>query len=195
MPGTDQSQSDVSVPFVGSDRVLGRVKLENHERENAFSEAEVRLLETVASAMGVALENARLFDETQRLLKETEQRAAEMAVINSIQQGIAGELDFQAIVDLVGDKLREVLKSDDIGIAWHEPQAGMLHSLYVVRARSALERFRRIARGRVARSRRMAETREPRVYNTVAEQLAEGVGARPGTDQCAVVGDGSHHRQ
>ena len=25
--------------------------------------------------MGVALENARLFDETQRLLKETEQRA------------------------------------------------------------------------------------------------------------------------
>ena len=71
----------------------------------------MRLLETVASRMGVALENARLFDETQRLLKETEQRAAEMAVINSIQQGIAGELDFQAIVDLVGDKLREVLKS------------------------------------------------------------------------------------
>jgi hypothetical protein len=49
-------------------------------------------------------------------LKETEQRAAEMAVINSIQQGIAAELNFQAIVDLVGDKLREVLKTDDIGI-------------------------------------------------------------------------------
>ena len=58
--------------------------------------------------MGVALENARLFDETQRLLKETEQRAAELAVINSIQEGMAAELDFQAIVDLVGDKLREV---------------------------------------------------------------------------------------
>ena len=39
--------------------------------------------------MGVALENARLFDETQRLLKETEQRDAELAVINSIQQGMA----------------------------------------------------------------------------------------------------------
>ena len=45
---------------------------------------------TVAASMGVALENARLFDETQRLLKETEQRNAELAVINSIQQGIAG---------------------------------------------------------------------------------------------------------
>ena len=40
--------------------------------------------------MGAALENARLFDETQRLLQETEQRNAELAVINSIQQGIAG---------------------------------------------------------------------------------------------------------
>ena len=67
--------------------------------------------------MGVALENARLFDETQRLLKETEQRSAELAVINSIQQGMAAELDFQAIVDLVGDKLREVLDTGDIGIA------------------------------------------------------------------------------
>ena len=66
---------------------------------------------TVAASMGVALENARLFDETQRLLKETEQRAAELAVINSIQQGMAAELDFQAIVDLVGDKLREVFQT------------------------------------------------------------------------------------
>ena len=73
---------------------------------------------TTSLEMGVALENARLFDETQRLLKETEQRAAELAVINSIQQGIAAELDFQAIIDLVGDKLREVFETGDIGIRW-----------------------------------------------------------------------------
>jgi GAF domain-containing protein len=47
----------------------------------------VRLLETLANSMSVALENARLFDETQRLLKETEQRAAELAIINSVQEG------------------------------------------------------------------------------------------------------------
>jgi len=55
---------------------------------------EVRLLGTVAAGMGVALENARLFDETQRLLKETAQRNAELAVFNSIQQGMAGSLRF-----------------------------------------------------------------------------------------------------
>ena len=56
--------------------------------------------------MGVALENARLFDETKRLLAETEQRASELAIINEIGTALAAQLDFKAIVDLVGDRLR-----------------------------------------------------------------------------------------
>ncbi len=131
IPGTDASQSLVTVPILGSDRILGSIVLENYEREDAFGESEVRLLSTVAASMGVALENARLFDETQRLLKETEQRAAELAVINSIQEGIAAELDFQAIVDLVGDKLREVFNTGDFGIVWHDAERNLMLPLYV----------------------------------------------------------------
>src|SRR4029079_11801696 len=125
IPGTDEALSAVFVPIIGNDKVLGSVQLENHEREHAFAESDVRLLETIAASMGVALQSARLFDETQRLLKETEQRNAELAVINSIQQGIAGSLDFQGIVELVGDKLREVLKSENVTITWldHERRA------------------------------------------------------------------------
>ena len=129
-PGTDQSISSVTVPIIGSDRVLGCLGMEDHRREHAYGESELRLLTTVAASMGVALENARLFDETQRLLKLTEQRATEMAVINSIQQGIAGELGVQAIANVVGDKMREVLKCEDISISWMETQTGLIHRLY-----------------------------------------------------------------
>ena len=87
LPGHEPSLSSIYVPMLGGDRVLGMINLWDHERESAYGEAEERLLSTVAASMGVALENARLFDETQRLLKETEQRAAELGVINSIQQG------------------------------------------------------------------------------------------------------------
>ena len=132
MPGTDACLCLVGVPIVAGDRVLGSILLENHERESAFGEAEVRLLSTVAASMGVALENARLFDETQRLLKETEQRAAELAIINRIQEGIAAELDFQAIIDLVGNALRDVLKCDNLGITWHDAKANLIHYLYSV---------------------------------------------------------------
>src|SRR5208283_3136282 len=130
IPGTDTSLSSVRVPILGGDRVLGSIILESFERQKAFGEAEVRLLSTVAASMGVALENARLFDETQRLLKETEQRAAELAVINRIQEGMAAELNFQAIIDLVGDKLREVFKTGEIGIRWYDPKANLIHYLY-----------------------------------------------------------------
>ena len=76
--------------------------------ENAYNDADVRLLQTLANAMSVALENARLFDETQRLLKETEERAAELAVINSVQAALAAELNIQGIYDAVGDKITEI---------------------------------------------------------------------------------------
>ncbi len=101
-PGTDQSQSSIAVPILGSDRALGSVVIENYERENAFGESEIRLLTTVTASMGVAFENARLFDETQRLLKETEQRAAELAIINTVQKALAGELSLQGVYESRG---------------------------------------------------------------------------------------------
>ena len=70
--------------------------------------------------MSVALENARLFDETQRLLKETEQRAAELQIINSVQAGLAAELNIQGIYDAVGDKIREIFRNKDLGIRIYE---------------------------------------------------------------------------
>ena len=130
VPGTEPSLSTAQMPFFAGDRFLGTIALDNHERENAYGEAEVRLLSTVAASMGMALQNARNFDEMQRLLKETEQRNAELAVINRIQQGIAGSLDFQAIVDLVGDRLREVLHTDTLGIRWYDARNNRVLFLY-----------------------------------------------------------------
>jgi GAF domain-containing protein/CheY-like chemotaxis protein len=181
VPGTDVGMSAVSVPIIGSDRVIGAIAVENHEREYAYSDADVRLLTTVASSMGVALENARLFDETQRLLKETEQRAAELAVINSVQQGMAAKLDFQAIVDLVGDKLREVFDTGDMGIRWHDKKANLAHYLY------AYEHGKRLSippstptPGGLGET--MARTRGPLVLNTAADYEKLPGGTIPGTD-------------
>jgi len=131
--GTDEALSTILLPIMVGDRLIGRISLDDHQRENAFGDAEVRLLGTVAASMGVALENARLFDETQRLLNETEARNAELAVINSIQQGLVAQLDIHAIIDLVGDKLREVFRSDDLVIVWVDEEAMMLTLAYYER--------------------------------------------------------------
>ena len=77
--GTEMPKSILYVPLIVGNKVTSYVSLQNLDKENAFTESDVSLLETLANSMSVALESARLFDETNRLLKETEQRKAELA--------------------------------------------------------------------------------------------------------------------
>jgi K+-sensing histidine kinase KdpD/CheY-like chemotaxis protein len=121
--GTDMPRSLLFVPLIASNEIRGYVSLQNIDTENAFSPSDVRLLETLSNSMSVALENARLFDETNRLLKETEQRTAELAVINSEQQGLAKEMDMQAIYDLVGETIRKVFDAQGVLIASFDHEA------------------------------------------------------------------------
>src|SRR5581483_8217377 len=140
--------------------------------------ADVQILTSVAASLGVALENARLFDQTQRLLKETEQRNAELAVINSIQQGVAAELDFHKIVELVGGKLREVLKTNEIGVRWLDHANRSIRYLYEYEHGVRLSIPDDAASAE--RWARLVTRRPPRIMNTRAEAAAMGV--LPGTD-------------
>ncbi|MBK9782127.1 MAG: GAF domain-containing protein [Anaerolineales bacterium] len=131
LPGTDESKSGITVPIISNDRVLGLITIENYEHENAYGESELRLLSTIAASLGTALENARLFDETQRLLKITEERNAELAIINSVQAALAAELNIQGIYDAVGDKIREIFHNTDMNIRIQDPQTNMTHYPYM----------------------------------------------------------------
>jgi hypothetical protein len=88
-------------------------------------------LTTLTSSVSVALESARLFDETQRLLKETEQRAGELSIINSVQAALARELTIQGIYDAVGDKIRDIFQNADMGIRIYDPTTNLVHYPYV----------------------------------------------------------------
>jgi GAF domain-containing protein len=131
LPGTADEKSAVYVPLVAGDHARGLISLTDMEREHAFSDSDVRLLQTLANSMSVALENARLFDETQRLFKESEQRAAELAIINSVQQALAAELNMQGIYDAVGDKIREIFNQADMSIRIYDPHSGLIHYPYI----------------------------------------------------------------
>ncbi len=125
------SESWLGVPILAGERVIGIIGLENL-KPNAYSESDERLLSTVASSMGVALENARLFDETKRLLGEADERAAELVVVNSVQQGLAQNLDMQAMYELVGDKIREIFDAQVVDIGIFDFDAGLVRYPYAI---------------------------------------------------------------
>jgi GAF domain-containing protein/DNA-binding response OmpR family regulator len=183
IPGTAADEkSAVWVPLVWGGEARGLVSITDYQREHAFSDSDVRLLETLVGAMSAALQNARQFAETQRLLTETEQRAAELSVINSIQQGMAAELDFQAIVDLVGGKLREVLHTDEIGIRWYDEASNLMHYLYEFEHGKRLD-IPPMSPAAGGAWEQMVVTRKPFVINNAAELVAAGIPQVPGTDQ------------
>src|SRR4029078_3922662 len=66
----ESAQSVLFVPMVVGDQVRGRISLQNVDHADAFSDADVRLLSTLAASLSVALANVRLFDEPKRLLSE-----------------------------------------------------------------------------------------------------------------------------
>ncbi|HEX6034929.1 MAG TPA: GAF domain-containing protein, partial [Anaerolineales bacterium] len=127
-----QPKSAVFIPMLVGEETIGVISLQNNEQENAFTEADVRLLTTLANSMSVALENARLFDETQRLLKETQQRNAELAIINSVQEGLASQLEMQAIYELVGDKIQEIFDANTVVLATFDLSKGLMHRHHII---------------------------------------------------------------
>ncbi len=83
----------LAVPLLRDSEPIGGIAIRRQE-VNPFTEKQINLLQSFADQAVIAIENVRLYTETQRLLKETEQRAAELAVINSVQEGLAAETGY-----------------------------------------------------------------------------------------------------
>ncbi len=131
IPGTKFTKSALYVPMIVGKNVKGYVSLQNVESENAFSESDIRLLSTLANSMTSAIENARLFNETTRLLEETKQRATELETVNKISHALVSQLDLKSLIKLIGDQMLQTFNADIVYLAIHDKKADMLHFPYM----------------------------------------------------------------
>ena len=154
-------------PLISGDEVRGRISLQNLDRTNAFSDNDVRLLTTLAGSLSVALENARL-------VHETRQRNAELALINSVQDAIAGELEPQAIYDAVGERIRDVFDAEVLGISMLDTATGLLHDRYLIEQGQRLDEEPWTPSGF---SKHVLETRRPLLVAENVGEVAEKYGS------------------
>ncbi len=128
----------------------------------------VRLLTTLAGSLSVALENARL-------VHETRQRNAELALINSVQEALAGELEMQAIYDVVGDKIDEIFDAQGVAIAILDEATEIVSFPYLVERGERLSAEPQpLGPGFTTH---VLETREPLLINEDLDAEAERYGA------------------
>ena len=184
-------RSCLVAPLVAQDRLLGFVYADIEGAFGRFNDADRDLLAMLASQAAVALDNLRFASGLEAQVAErttqartaqaqAEQRAAELALINDIQQGMAAKLDFQAIVDVVGDRLRALFASNDISINWIDEASGVVHMLYVMERgqRISIPSFTPDPQSRFAVALR---TGRPLVLRNREETEAHGIRTAPGT--------------
>ncbi len=174
-------KSALFVPLLDNGKVKGVISIQDLNRENAISASDVRLLQTLANAMSVAIENARLFDETQRLLKETEQRNRDLSIINNIQLGLASKLDLQSMIDLFGDELVRIFPPQErkahnytVFIALYNPQTKIIQFPYLVDGAGTrfMEPPTELGPGLTSS---VIRSGQPLVLKNLNEQIAHGV--------------------
>ena len=64
---------------------------------------------------------------SQELRQKLSQHEAELALLNSVQQGLASRLDIQSIYELVGDRLHAIFEGRSLGIGTYDHQNDLLH--------------------------------------------------------------------
>ncbi|NJN80432.1 MAG: GAF domain-containing protein, partial [Anaerolineales bacterium] len=109
VPAGQPAKSYLGVPLLINNEVRGVISLQNIDHENAFSQSDVRLLQTLASSMSVALENARLLEETRR-------RERENFALLDISRDISSTLESATVLQGIATHAKNVLRAELSGL-------------------------------------------------------------------------------
>ncbi len=108
----------LGVPMLIGDHVIGIISVQAY-RPNVYGEEEERLLATIADQVAVAVQTARLFDETRR-------RLIELEAVNRISTALRIAQTIDEIMPLLLDELLAVLDTPAGQVALHDAPSGEL---------------------------------------------------------------------
>src|SRR5579859_4561818 len=114
----------LGAPMIVGDDVIGVLSVQTTEREGVFGEADERLLTTIAANAGVAIQNARLFAQTQAALVERtraeqarRRRNEELEALNRVTTAATSLLDLQALLQAASREIVQIFGVRNTGIA------------------------------------------------------------------------------
>jgi GAF domain-containing protein len=106
------------VPLRSREKVVGTLGVVSRA-PGAFERADLDLLTAMGHQIGVAIENAQLFEETQR-------KARRLAALNAVASVINQPLSLQEIIDQAIERVIEVTSTDAGGIRLYDQATGEL---------------------------------------------------------------------
>ncbi len=113
-----ESRSELVVPLKVGGRVIGVLNVESEEFD-AFTEADQRLLSTLADQAALAIENARLYDETRRRLAREEW-------LTELAHTLGSELELATLIPRLLPPMIELTGADAATVAILDPDRELI---------------------------------------------------------------------
>jgi signal transduction histidine kinase len=133
----DSPQSILAVPMLLGGRAIGMLSAQSYQ-VNVYTESELQVLSTLANQAIVAIQNGRLFNETQRLAQELEQRVIERTsqlqqeqqnteMLLRILMEVSSSLDLDRALNRTLALLNDAIGAEQGTIMLRGPDDNMLH--------------------------------------------------------------------
>jgi GAF domain-containing protein/CheY-like chemotaxis protein len=166
-------RTNLFVPIVASERVIGGFAAVWWTRRPELSGSDLALLEAIGSQAGIAIENARLFQENRRQVEE-------LSLLHDLSRAVTGELDQAALLDTLHRQVLRVLEVRHLALLLHDEPSGDFQAVLRLRDGIREEETRRYPAGIGLMSVVLRERRPVRTTAYGAECARRGVPPVPG---------------
>ncbi len=97
--GHPNMSSFLGVPILHGERLLGQIYLTNKQDHQEFTEADERVIETLAAYAAIAINNAHLYEDVVTRDQSLRRRNEDLALINDIAASLTATLDGEQVLD------------------------------------------------------------------------------------------------
>ena len=136
-------RSCLVAPLIAQQQVLGYLYADIEGVFGRFHDTDRDLLAMLAAQAAVALANLRASEGLEAKVAERTAelslRVAEVEIVNRVQSGVAGGLDFETIGREVGEGLRRAFGGADVTLMWRSADGAMGQALYLVEDGRSIE--------------------------------------------------------
>ena len=110
--GHPNMNSFLGVPILHGERLLGQIYLTNKQDNQEFTEADERVIETLAAYAAIAIHNARLYEDLVARDQTLQRRNEDLALINDIAASLTATLDAEEVLDKTLQRVMSYLDVD-----------------------------------------------------------------------------------
>jgi len=117
--GSPTVQAALAAPIKLRDQTIGVLDLQETDKRRLWTDEEIALVQTISDQVALALENARLFEETSR-------RAEQLATLNRIGLSLASGLELEQVLQTLYEQCRQILTADTFYVALYDENTGLI---------------------------------------------------------------------